>query len=331
MPNTFTIAGPIATDVLTDQPDQSDQSAATDQSVPPKKAPRMPFKNAAAARSSQLSPRQQRKARQHHEAFAAALAARLSVFLRADFALSLAGLELLPYQSLTENWPDPAHLTLFKTEPWRGVSILQIPIRLALSIVDRLMGGSGQPGPAGREMGAIENALLEQAAQVVAAEWCAQAAPIQELKPVLLGHESSARYLQTAPPQTPMLVAVFDAALADCRELIQIAFPFAALEPWLRQLAAELEPAPAPAPPPAQSGAWNPSFDEVPVTVTGIWAGLDVSARQMLNLKVGDVLRLDGAAARQIELRLGGQPKFHGRPGLAAGHWAVELTDVVKH
>jgi flagellar motor switch protein FliM len=65
--------------------------------------------------------------------------------------------------------------------------------------------------------------------------------------------------------------------------------------------------------------------------VTGTWAGLDVSARQMLHLKVGDVLRLDPAAARQIELRLGGQPKFHGRPGLVAGHWAVELTEAVKH
>jgi len=51
----------------------------------------------------------------------------------------------------------------------------------------------------------------------------------------------------------------------------------------------------------------------------------------MLHLKVGDVLRLDPAAARQIELRLGGQPKFHGRPGLVAGHWAVELTEAVKH
>jgi flagellar motor switch protein FliM len=329
MPHTSTIDGPIAAAVPADQPDQADQSNPADPADLAKRARRMPFKNAPAARSSQLSPRQLRKARLHHEAFAAALAARLSVFLRADFALSLAGLELLPYQSLTENWPDPAHLTLFKTEPWRGVSILQIPIRLALSIVDRLMGGSGQPGPAGREMGAIENALLEQAVQVVAAEWCAQAAPIQELKPVLLGHESSARYLQTAPPQTPMLVAAFDAALADCHEQIQIAFPCAALEPWLRQLAAELEPAPAP--PPAKSGAWNPSFDEVPVTVTGIWAGLDVSARQVLHLKVGDVLRLDSAAARQIELRLGGQPKFRGRPGLVAGHWAVELTDIVKH
>ncbi len=301
--------------------------------IPPQAA-RNPFKNAALVRDTRallLSPRQMRQARLHHEEFAGALAARLSQFLRAEFSLSLAGLQLLPYQSMTESWPDPAHLTLFKTEPWRGVSIVQIPTPLGLCMVDRLMGGCGQPGPAPQEMGAIENALLEQVAQMVAAQWCRQAAPLQELKPVLLGHESSARFLQTAPPQAPMLVVALAAVLGDCREQIQIGFPLAALEPWLRQLAAGTEAAPAPEPAPSPACAWNPCFNEVPIAVTGAWNGLEVAAREVLHLKVGDVLPLDPAAARQIEVRLGGQPKFHGRPGLVAGHWAVELTEVVKH
>ena len=267
----------------------------------------------------------------HHERFAGALAARLSLFLRAEMTLALAGIQALAYQRMTENWPDPAHLTLFKTEPLRGVSILQIPTPLGLSIVDRLMGGSGLSGPASQEMGAIENALLEQVAQLVAAEWCAHAAPLQELKPVLLGHESNPRFLQTAPPQAAMLVVALDAALGDCREQIQIGFPLAALEPLLRRLAAQTEPAPAPEPEPSAPCAWNPRFDEVRIPVTGAWRGWEVAAREVLHLKVGDVLRMDPAAARQVEVRVGGRAKFQGRPGLVAGNWAVELTDIVKH
>jgi len=283
------------------------------------------------ARAPLLSPRQMRQLQLHHEGFASALAARLSLFLRAEMTLALAGIQALPYQRMTESWPDPAHLTLFKTEPLRGVSILQIPTPLGLSIVDRLMGGSGQSGPAGQEMGAIENALLEQVAQMVAAEWCAHAAPLQPLKPVLLGHESNARFLQTAPPQAAMLVVALDATLGDCREQIQIGFPLAALEPLLRRLAAATEPAPAPEPEPSAPCAWNPRFDEVRIAVTGAWHGWEVAAREVLNLKVGDVLRMDPASARQVEVRVGGRAKFQGRPGLVAGNWAVELTDVVKH
>jgi flagellar motor switch protein FliM len=267
----------------------------------------------------------------HHEGFADALAARLSLFLRAELTLSLAGIQSLSYQGMTESWPEPAHFTLFKTEPLRGVSILQIPTPLGLSIADRLMGGSGRSGPARPEMGAIENALLEQVAQLVAAEWCAHAAPLQELKPVLLGHEGSARFLQTAPPHAAMLVVALDAALGDCREQIQIAFPFAALEPLLRRLAAERPAAPGPEPEPSAPCAWNASFDEVRIPVTGAWRGWEVPARDVLNLKVGDVLRMDPAAASQVEVRLGGQAKFQGRPGLVAGNWAVEIAEVVKH
>jgi flagellar motor switch protein FliM len=264
----------------------------------------------------------------HHQAFAAALAARLSLFLHAELTLALAGVQLLPYQSMTERWPDPAHFTLFKTEPLRGVSILLIPAPLGLSIVDRLMGGSGRPAPVRQEMGAIENALLEQVAQVVVAEWCGHAAPLQDLKPVLLGQEGNARFLQTAPPQAPMLLVVLDACLDECREQIQIAFPFAALEPLLRRLAVELDAAPTPEPP--APCAWNPCFDDVRIPVTSAWHGWEVPAREVLNLSVGDVLRIQPAAAGQVEVRLGGRTKFQGRPGLVAGCWAVELTEVVK-
>jgi flagellar motor switch protein FliM len=293
-----------------------------------------PFKNAALSgkpRPPLLTPRQLRQWQNHHEGFAGGLASKLSLFLRSELRLVVAGSQLLSYQRMTESWREAAHMTLFKTEPLRGISILRIPAPLGMAIVDLLMGGSGRPGAARPEMGEIENALLEQTAQVVAAEWCDQAAPLLELKPVLLGHESNARFLQTAPPQSDMLVVGLDATLCDCREQIQMAFPCAALEPLLRKLAAQRGVASEPAPPPANACGWKPCFDEVRIPVTGAWQGWEVPARDVLRLKVGDVLRMDSAAAGQVEVRLGGQAKFQGRPGLVAGNWAVELTEVVKH
>jgi len=127
-----------------------------------------------------------------------------------------------------------------------------------------------------------------------------------------------------------MLAVALDGTLGECREQIQIGFAFAALEPLLRRLPAEMEAAPLPEPEPPAPSAWNPCFDEVPIVLTGVWHGSEVPARRVLHLKVGDVLRMDPAAASQVEVRLGGHAKFQGRPGLVAGHWAVELTSVVK-
>ena len=230
------------------QADLSDASDSAD-SLPPGSREsslpsKSPFRRPEPARAPLLSPRQTSQWRLHHEGFVQALASRLSLFFRAELTLAQSGPQVLTYQCMTESWHDPAHFTLFKAEPLRGVAILHIPTPLGLCMADRLMGGSGCSGTARQEMGAIENALLEQVAHVVAGEWCAHAAPLLETKPVLLGHEGNSRFLQTAPPQAAMLLMALDATLGNCREQMQIAFPFAALEPFLLRLAAR-----TPAPP----------------------------------------------------------------------------------
>jgi flagellar motor switch protein FliM len=273
---------------------------------------------------------QLRRLNSHQEAFAAALAARFSLFLRAEFSVALVGIHVATYQRMTECWLEPSHLSLFKTEPLRGVAILQIPSPLGLSMVDRLMGGSGELVAGVHEFGAIENALIEQVAQMVTTEWCRHWTPLKELKPVLLGCESNARFLQTSPPQTPMLVIMFEIGTGGVCQQLQMGFPLATLEPLLTALAPAPAPEPVPPPPKPAVAAWNPAFNEVSVPVTGTWQGLKVAAREVLNLKVGDVLRLDPGTARQIIVRLGGNAKFQGRPGVVSGQWAVELTDFFK-
>lgn len=320
----------MATDIM--------QTATAGTLVPSLGSPagKKPFKDPAPPREPEsLSPRQTRKLQLHQEAFAADLAARLSLFLRAEFSVALAGVHTAAYEQMTESWPEPAHLTLFKTEPLRGVSILEIPTRLGMCIVDRLMGGPGE-APADRsELSAIESALLEQVAQIVTQEWCGHCAHLKELKPVVLGYENNARFLQTAPPQSTMLVVALDAALGDCRQQIQIGFPFGALEPLIRQLCqnSEIEPGEPSAPAAAAAGPrrWNPCFDNLCVPVTAEWRGLEVAAREVLKLKVGDVLRIEAPTAQHVQVRVGDNGKFQGRLGAVAGRWAVELTEVVKH
>jgi flagellar motor switch protein FliM len=281
--------------------------------------------------STLLSPRQLRKLRAHETQFVNAVEARVALFLRVEFPLKLADIQIVSYQKVTEGWTGPTHLTLFKTEPLRGVSILEIPIRLGLTIVDRLMGGPGRVEETGRELSEIESALLDQIVQIILEEWCNNWAVIRPLKPAVLGCESSGRFLQTAPPQTNMLTLAMDAALGDCRGQIQLAFPYAALEPLLRQLCGGAEPsAEAPATPAASPAKWNHCLDAVELPVRAEWEGLELSAREILRLEVGDVLQINPQLARQVTVRLGELAKFNGRLGTVAGHWAVELTQPLK-
>jgi len=281
--------------------------------------------------ASLLSPRQMQALRTHQTQFIHAVETRLAQFLRSEFPLKLSNIQVVPYQKLTEGWMAPTHLVLFKTEPLRGVSLMEIPLRLGLTMVDRLMGGSGRVGDLCRELSEIEKALLDQIVQIILDEWCNNWTMVKPLKPALLGSETNGRFLQTAPPQTNMLTLTIDASLVDCTGKIMLAFPYAVLEPSLRQLGGKAgPPAETPAPAVPAQVPWNRHLDEVALPVTAEWQGMELSARELLHLKVGDVVQVTPRTAQQVCVRLGEATKFHGRLGTMAGQWAVELTRAAK-
>ncbi|HEX3718728.1 MAG TPA: FliM/FliN family flagellar motor switch protein [Verrucomicrobiae bacterium] len=276
--------------------------------------------------TSLLTQRQLRKLRAHEEQFLTMLEARVGMFLRSEFPLKLAGIEIVSYQKLTEGWKGPSHLTLFKAEPLRGVAILDIPVLFGLTIVDRLMGGAGKGEETPRELSEIENALLGQIVQIILEEWCGNWARLKALKPSQLGCETNGRFLQTASADTNMLVLCVDARNGESTGQLKLAFQYSALETLLRQLAPEADgPSEAPPPPAPTAPKWNRNLDDVELPVTAVWQAADLTARDVLHLQVGDVLPI-GPQSIQVSLRLGDLSKFQGRLGTAGGHWAVELT-----
>ncbi len=266
-----------------------------------------------------------RRIRQRHEQFIRSLAARLAIFLRLEFSLQLARVQITGYQKFTESLPSPTHIILFKTDPLKGVGLLVVPPRLGLTLVDRLLGGPGQAPAESRDLTEMEIALFDQVATLMLTEWCNHWPEMRDLRPSLLGHENNSHFLQTAMPETAMLVVDMDGGIGEQSEHIQLVFPYATVEPLMRLLNPSLPGAETIAAP-APKLIWNPEFDEVQVPIVAEWHGLKMSAGEITRLKAGDLLALDPACAAQVQLRLNRVAKFTGRPGTSSGKWAVQLT-----
>ena len=266
-----------------------------------------------------------RRIRQRHEQFIRSLAARLAIFLRLEFTLQLSKVQIVGYQKFTESLPNPTHITLFKTDPLKGVGLMVTPPKLALTLVDRLLGGAGQAPEESRELSEIEIALFDQVATLMLTEWCNHWPEMRDLRPSLLGHESNSHFLQTAMPDTAMLILAMNGGIGEQLEPLQLVFPYATVEPLVRLLSPALPGAEA-VPANTAKLRWNPEFDDVRVPVVAEWHGLKMSAGDITRLKAGDLLALDPACAAQVQIRLNHVPKFTGRPGTSAGKWAVQLT-----
>ncbi|MBI1841044.1 MAG: flagellar motor switch protein FliM, partial [Verrucomicrobia bacterium] len=277
-----------------------------------------------------LSAGELRKLRLWHEDFIRALAARFSTYLRLEVGVQMSKLQTITYQKFLEILPNPTYITLFKADPMRGVCVLELPPKLGLTIVDRLLGGTAMNVSGQRDMTEIEIALLDQALQILLAEWCNHWNFDQEIRPILLGHETNGRFLQTAANDTVMLHLSIEAHIGDCVEPIQLGFPYYTLEPLVLRLnklldlntddSSSMQ---------SKEVCWRPSFEDVMVPVTAEWLGTELSLQSLSNLKPGDVIPLAPACAQDVRIRFADLRKLKGSLGTVDKKWAIQVSEIL--
>ncbi len=82
----------------------------------------------------------------------------------------------------------------------------------------------------------------------------------------------------------------------------------------------------------SQAGAmrWNRELEDMPVKVGAHWENLEIPARQLAGLKVGEILTLPEGSAEQVLVSLGGKTKFGGTLGTQNRRWAVCLKELLE-
>jgi flagellar motor switch protein FliM len=265
-----------------------------------------------------------RRLRILHEDFIRYLSARLSMFLRMECGLKMARLQTQAYSKFTEGLSTPTHICLFKADPLLGVGLLDINPRLALTLVDRLLGGRGHSVKAERYLTEIEIALLEDVVRIILEEWCGQWREDRELHPQIIGHENNGRFLQTSPRDAVVLALGIEVAFGDCSEQIQIGLPYYTIEPLVKALQQRRQKDSAPASPPARA-EWREIYEHVRIPVRAEWRLDDVPLREIAAFRVGDVLELPVDILGRTRVLLSGTPKFGGTVGLEGDAVAVRL------
>jgi flagellar motor switch protein FliM len=160
--------------------------------------------------------------------------------------------------------------------------------------------------------------------QIILTEWCNNWQDTQNLKGSLLGHENNSRFLQTAPPDTAMVMLTLQVGVGAASESLQMVFPYYTVEPFVRNM--NPRSASFGNPEEAAPAKWNAEFDTIRTGLTAEWGGLSLTTLEMSRLKAGDVLILSHQNANQVQVRISSRPKFQGRLGTCGQKWAVELT-----
>jgi flagellar motor switch protein FliM len=189
------------------------------------------------ARSGQISNDQLRAISMLNDIFARNLTHHLSAWLRSRVQVSLVSAEQIPFSEFLERIPELAYVCSVHLEPLRAVSVLQMDLTTAPSIIDLLLGGDGKASEA-RELTDIEESILSGVVEAVCRELTTA------WQPVGLTFAFEKRQMQT---QTPRLIPVtekslclsFELRLAETSGLLNLAFPAVVSNAILRRLAGD--------------------------------------------------------------------------------------------
>ena len=267
-----------------------------------------------------------RQVRIRQEQFIHYLAARMSMFLRMDFGLKMSKLQTIDYTKFTTALPNPVAISLMKLDPLQGVGVLAINPRLAMTVVDRMLGGKGHSVRQDRYLTEIEISLLNDVVNIFFEEWTRQWADIQELTPSVVGNENNGRFLQTAASDAPMLVLSMEGDLGDCTEEIQLAIPYYTIEPLVKKIQqnskkyARTQTA-------ERALQWQNGYSSIRTPVVAEWTPFEMTVRDVLALREGDVLELKNDILGDTKIRLQNSTQFRGEVGIDGDRVAVKITE----
>jgi flagellar motor switch protein FliM len=189
------------------------------------------------SRSGQISNEQLRAISMINDIFARNLTHHLGAWFRSRVQVSLVSAEQIQFSEFLLRIPELAYVCSVRLEPLRAISVLQMDLTTAPSMIDLLLGGEGTPSPP-RELTDIEESILSGVVEAICRELTTA------WQPVGLSFSFEKRQMQT---QTPRLIPVsektlclsFELRLAETSGLLNLAFPAVASNTILRRLAGE--------------------------------------------------------------------------------------------
>ncbi|MFC1513509.1 flagellar motor switch protein FliM [candidate division KSB1 bacterium] len=262
-----------------------------------------------------------------HETFAKTFNAYLAVRLRTIVDINLISVDQLQYSEFILSISDPSCIYIFRVEELNGVAILEISPNLVLYVVDRLFGGKGTASEETRPITTIEQTIMkkiiEKAMENLSTAW-QQVAPLTF---ILEGFESNPDVVQIAPPGETVITISLEIKIQDTSSLMNICFPYLILEDIISKLnvqhfisMSKKETSEE------QVAIINDRLRLTTLPIVAYLGRTELTVNDLVNLKTGDVIRLDKRISDLMEINIGGNKKFYGRPGVKGKKKAIKIV-----
>ena len=260
-----------------------------------------------------------------HERAARNLATSMSAFLRTTINLSVSSVEQFSYQEFLSTLTDPTAFYALSISGFDEVGAVEISPSVAFAMIERMLGGTGQPSLISRPLTEIEQNVVDQIVELLldglAEAWRA----VTSLSFGIRARETRPQMLQVAAPNEIVLAVVFDLKVGELRGNINLCIPTNVVEKagtqfsqaWQRQRRDLTT---------SERGWMDENLMRVPIPIIPQIC-THLSAGAVLALKAGEIVSLPLSADRAIDVYAGGARKLTGRLASDNGRLMVMVEE----
>ena len=277
-------------------------------------------------RPDRVSKEQLRSLHFLHDRFAVNLSSSLSAFLRAVTEVSIVSVEQFAYSEFLMSCPDPTAFYSFAMLPVEGMAALEMNPSIAFTMIDRMLGGTGQTPAPNRALTEIEQNVLDSVVKLLLEHLGETWRAIAELQFRIQDRETRPQMLRVTGPNEIVILLAFEVRVADTRGMLSLCFPAATIEPMADKFAQGWQRARR-TPSPVERERLQANIGRIPLDVATVLE-TRLAARDLLALKPGDVISLGLAASSPVGVNVGQIRRFAGRLSTTSGGAAVRVERV---
>ena len=281
-------------------------------------------------RPNRVSKEQLRAIKGIHDKLARNLASQISSVMRSIVEIRLHSVDQMTYGEFLMSLPSPTSFNVFSIKPLDGNCVLEINPSIAFPMIDRLLGGNGEGFETSRELTDIEVNLLDAILRMMMQRLKESWSMITDMYPHVEAKESSPNVVQIVSQNEIVIMVVMEIIVGNSSGMINICYPVIYLEPILSRLANRDIMLGETSAKKSRNKELKTLIGRAEVLYEAILGKSIVSVNEFLNLKEGDILRLDRSANDKAIVTIDKKEVFLAEVGLHRFRKSIRIEELIR-
>jgi flagellar motor switch protein FliM len=263
-----------------------------------------------------------------NERFARYLRIGLFNYMHRNAEVSVGPIRVQKYSEFIRNLVVPTNLNLVVAKPLRGTALFVFDPNLVFLVVDNMFGGDGRfhTRVEGRDFTPTEQRIIQGLLGVVFHEYQRSWKPVYDMTFEYIRSEMNSQFANIATPSEIVVSTTFSLEFSGSTAEMHICFPYSMIEPIRDLLYSAMQSDQL-----STDRRWvvmlRRQLKDAEVELTANLATTKVTLREILNMKVGDVIPTN--IAETIVAEVDGVPLMECRYGQQGGQFALKIENFI--